>query len=125
MLGYTPPPKIRHPPKSRHPQEQTPPGADTPQEQTPPQRADTPKGRHPPQEQTSPLHTVNGQPVCILLECILVSEACVKNSVQRGGSPGPHLGGGLGFSRPTPGGCLQDETGGGVSRPQGVCPSMH
>ena len=78
-------PRSRHPWEhgSRHSLEQTPPradiplgadippGADTPLEQTPP-RADTP----PPRADTPPRsrfgHTVNEQPVRILLECILV-----------------------------------------------------
>ena len=73
------PPRSRHLP-SGHPQEQTPlPRADTPWEQTPP-GTDTPQEQTPiPQEHTAPppesrlQHAVNERPVCILLECILVT----------------------------------------------------
>ena len=46
-----------------------PPGADTPL------GADTPRSRHPPD---TPQHTVNEQPVRILLECILVYHFCTE-----------------------------------------------
>ena len=95
----TPHPQSRHPhPQSRHPPEQTPPQsrhplrADTPQEQTDPPRPDTPRSRHSLGADThlgSRLrHTVNEQPVCILLECILVLELTV---VYGTGTKMPHL----------------------------------
>ena len=55
----------------------------------PPDQADTPWTRQTPQE----VHTVYKRPVCILLECILVTPVC--HSVHRGGeyqgryTPGP------------------------------------
>ena len=77
MLGYTPPGPGRTPPP-----EQTPPGsrhplaADTPQQQTPPGSRHRPAP--PPRPGTPPgsrlQHTVNGRPVRILLECILVGQ---------------------------------------------------
>ena len=78
MLGYPPEqtPRSRPPrpgtPQNRPPLDQAPrPGAD------PPQSRHTPPGADPPGPGT-PLgsklqHTVNERPVCILLECILVS----------------------------------------------------
>ena len=96
MLGYQlPPPRTRQtPPRTR----QTPPRVDTPPRtrQTPP-RADTTPPTPLPQEQTPPpqtrqtpldqadtppqsrlQHTVYEQPVCILLECILVKSNTFK-----------------------------------------------
>ena len=81
--GIPPPPRA-----DTHPWDQTPPRhppgpdplrADTPQEQTPPSQKQTPPGADTPlpEADTPPKgsrlwHTVNEQPVCILLECILV-----------------------------------------------------
>ena len=80
----TPPkqtPPDQTPPGSRHPPDQTPPGADTPPDQTP-------RSRHPPREETPPTrsrlqHTVNEQPVRILLECILVLQIQVIQCKRR------------------------------------------
>ena len=85
MLGYPPrsrPPGADTPPGSRHPHSRHPPGNRHPQEQTPTPAADThpgsrhprsrhlPPSRHPPRSKLR--HTVNEQPVRILLKCILV-----------------------------------------------------
>ena len=90
-----PPPWSRHAPlgadipRSRHPREQTPPRSrhPSPQSRHAPPKADTPS-----QKQTTPTadtppksrlrHMVNEQPVCILLECILVRQAAVNFSVM-------------------------------------------
>ena len=73
MLGYHHPPKEQTPPW-----EQTPPGTDPPlgADNIPPPRTDTssPQSRHPPGSRLQ--HTVYEQPVCILLECILVTPVC-------------------------------------------------
>ena len=73
MLGYTP--RSRHPLGSRHPPEQTPLGSRHPPDQTPREQT-PPRSRPPPGADTPPIsrlqHTVNEQPVRILLECILV-----------------------------------------------------
>ena len=71
----TPPPRSRHPPeqtppRSRHPLEQTPPWSRHPLEQTPPPRSRL-------------QHMVNERLVHILLECILVNESRLRNSLQR------------------------------------------
>ena len=104
MLGYTPPDQTR------------PPGTRPPWHQTPPDQ--TPWTRSP---WTRPLpgsrlqHTVNERPVHILLECIRVSEVCVKNSVHRGVSA---LGGVCSW------GCVCSQggvPGMGGSAPRGVC----
>ena len=62
---------------------------------------------------------------------VIFSEACVKNSVHRGGSQGPHPGGGWGVwlggsPGPHPGGRLWGLAGGGLqAQGEGVYPSMH
>ena len=63
-------------PQTRHPPEQAPPW-----EQTSPEQTHTPQTRHPPGSRLQ--HTVNEQPVRILLECILVTPVC--HSVHGGG----------------------------------------
>ena len=68
----------RHPPIPDTPREQThtPPGVDTPPRSRPPWSRHPPRTRHPPGPDTPPgsrlRHTVNKQPVRILLECNLV-----------------------------------------------------
>ena len=96
MLGYAPPgpdlywdqtPQTRHPPDqtpwTRHPQEQTPPTPrpDTLWEQTLP-------GPDPPRADPTPpgsrlQHTVNGRPVRILLECILIAIVFCSTELNR------------------------------------------
>ena len=95
MLGYTTPPRSRHPadqtpPRSDTPRADIPPGADTPPEQTPPLEQTLAWSRHtplkqtpPPLEQTPPRadtlllqsmlgDMVNARVARILLECNLV-----------------------------------------------------
>ena len=99
--GIQPPPWTRHtPPRTRHtPPDQahtpgtrytTPPDqAHTPLDQAhPPPGADTPRTRHTPLPRSRRQHTVNEQPVRIILECILVEKFFIMEMKRQNGGNG-------------------------------------
>ena len=93
-LGRYPPGQVC-PPDRYVPQAGTPPGQVQPPSRTTP--GQVPPGRYPlgryAPGQVHPPTMANERAVRILLECILVSQACVKNSVHReGGRPQSMLG---------------------------------
>ena len=87
MLGYHPPCKGDPPCQGEPPCQEDPPAKENPPCQgEPPCQGDTP-----PKETPPPRHTVNEQPVRILLECILVSHADTQNEWYRCGILAIHL----------------------------------